>query len=118
MPARWKVTPNHDGMGFSNGLSPDENGDFVSFRDYEKLERAYNVLAEEMTAAQGQIADYQAAIERGDKATKRAEQLRATLEIYGNAVRDFSGEGFASDCAHEWLDEDAGKLAFEKISAA
>ena len=65
MITRYNVTENHDGMGFSNGMSLDDNGDYVSHSDYEKLKRAYDALAEDMTAAQGQIADAQKLLGNG-----------------------------------------------------
>jgi hypothetical protein len=60
---RYTTTRNPDGLGFSNGISLDSDGEFVAYSEYEKLERAYNALAEEMTAAQGQIAEAQQYLE-------------------------------------------------------
>ena len=34
---RWEVTRNDDGLGFSNGIRPSEDGNYVSYEDYLAL---------------------------------------------------------------------------------
>ena len=87
MITRYNVTENRDGMGFSNGLSLDHNGDYVSYSDYEKLKRAYDALSEDMTAAQGQIADAQAALDRMKKLEAENAQLKHALVVWDAAHR-------------------------------
>jgi len=63
-PTRYVETRNSSGLGFSNGLALHDNGDYVSYDDYKSLLDAYTAISEDLTAAQGQIADAQSVIER------------------------------------------------------
>lgn len=37
LPDRYTVTENRDGLGFSNGISQSDDGEYVSIRDYDAL---------------------------------------------------------------------------------
>jgi hypothetical protein len=41
LPDRYTVTENRDGLGFSNGISQSDDGEYVSIRDYDALHLDY-----------------------------------------------------------------------------
>ena len=106
MITRYNVTENHDGMGFSNGMSLDDNGDYVSHSDYGKLKRAYDALAEDMTAAQGQTADAQTALDRIKKLEEENAQLKHALVVWDAAHRTGRNEPL-------FVAFETGKMALE-----
>jgi len=45
------------------------------------------------------------------------DRLRGALAIYRDAVLQYAGEGMLSDCAYDWLNDDAGKVASAALDA-
>jgi hypothetical protein len=84
-PTRYTETRNSSGLGFSNGLSPDENGNFIGWDDYKRLLDAYTAICEDLTAAQGQIADAQSSIDKVEKMKRSFAAIQEAAEL-----RDFA----------------------------